>query len=45
MRMCIHKIQEPVLDPAGGVMSDLITQDPLWLPTVYKVGEKNYRDP
>ena len=27
--------QEPVLDPAGGVMSDLITQDPLWLPTVY----------
>ena len=26
--------QELVLDPAGGVMSNLITQDPIWLPTV-----------
>ena len=35
--------QEPVLDPAGGDMSDLITQDPLWLPTVNTVGAKKYR--
>ena len=27
--------QEPVLDPAGGVMSDLFTQDPLWLLQTY----------
>ena len=28
----IKSTHEPVLDPAGGVMSDSITQEPLWLP-------------
>ena len=32
--VCVNtkSAQELVLDPAGGVMSDLITQEPLWLP-------------
>ena len=30
--MCICNKNAP--DPAGGVMSDLVTQNPLWLPTV-----------
>ena len=35
MSVNMKSTQEQVLDPAGAVMSDLITQDPLWLPTVY----------
>ena len=27
--------QDPALDLTGGVMSNVITQDPLWLPTMY----------
>ena len=41
--VCVNtkSTKEPVLDPAGSVMSDFITQGPFRLSTVHSISEKH----